>query len=49
MQQPNASTYLDFIQSRRGVRPPGDVEQERLFLTALSRRKHPSYRYDSVW
>ncbi len=30
----NASTYLDFIQSRRGIRRPGPEQQKELFITA---------------
>jgi DNA-binding NtrC family response regulator len=30
----NASTYLDFIQSRRGIRKPSSDQQKELFLTA---------------
>ena len=41
-----ASTYLDFIQSRRGMGPQGQGEKKSLFLTADEKMKRIQ---DIVW
>ena len=41
-----ASTYLDFIQSRRGMGPSGQGEKKPLFLTADEKMKRIQ---DIVW